>query len=325
MKFFCSPRSEAERIINTLIVIMSGFYEKHGFVVLPELGNEIDPEGVVVLPRLDYGSIAGFWEALKKCSFRVPPKIGDQWVEEVAKLLREKKLDKGLSLQMGELEAEWGRVEKEFLSALGDFFPHTVREISEIQVAVTKYGTVSSGSWIQSGKGQKLYFYLRSDRDIADLASMMVNLILKREKDDLGITWTKREAIMDFVMTRPGIKKLFPRFNPMMNQLTRVPASLRKASSQYLAELWVPKLKQEFDIAGSDLSRLEKRVMKLLTLNRGELVTYDQIADSVWGEGEFKTFWAINKLVGRMRVKLEKLGIEKERVKAVRGQGYLLK
>lgn len=54
-------------------------------------------------------------------------------------------------------------------------------------------------------------------------------------------------------------------------------------------------------------------------------MSYDELADTVWGVGEFKTFWALNKMVERMRVKLEKLGIEGERIESVRGQGYILK
>lgn len=64
--------------------------------------------------------------------------------------------------------------------------------------------------------------------------------------------------------------------------------------------------------------------MKLLIDHKGELVEYDTLADTVWGVGEFKTFWAINKLVGRLRNKLSRMGIDEKRLVAVRGQGYLL-
>ena len=75
---------------------------------------------------------------------------------------------------------------------------------------------------------------------------------------------------------------------------------------------------------GHELTKREKIAFKLLVENRGELVSYDQLADQIWGEGEFKTYWAINKLIERLRPKISQLGIEGKRLQAVRGQGYIL-
>ena len=75
---------------------------------------------------------------------------------------------------------------------------------------------------------------------------------------------------------------------------------------------------------GKELSRQEKVVLKLLVERAGDLVTYDEFADQVWGEGEFKTFWALNKVVERVRHKLGTLGIDTHRLESVRGQGYIL-
>lgn len=53
-------------------------------------------------------------------------------------------------------------------------------------------------------------------------------------------------------------------------------------------------------------------------------MTYDELSDEIWGEGEFKSFWALNKVVERLRHKLVAMGIEGSRLESVRGQGYLL-
>lgn len=52
-------------------------------------------------------------------------------------------------------------------------------------------------------------------------------------------------------------------------------------------------------------------------------MSYDDLADKLWGEGEFKTYWAINKMIGRLRHKLIKIGVE-AKIEPVRGQGYIL-
>jgi DNA-binding response OmpR family regulator len=64
--------------------------------------------------------------------------------------------------------------------------------------------------------------------------------------------------------------------------------------------------------------------MKQMIKKTGDIVTYDELADIIWGEGEFKTFWAINKMMQRLRNRLGTMGIENKRIEAVRGQGYLL-
>lgn len=75
---------------------------------------------------------------------------------------------------------------------------------------------------------------------------------------------------------------------------------------------------------GRELTKMEKKVLKTLIDHKGDLVTYDELADSLWGVGEFKTYWAINKLAGRLRVKLHTLGVVKSKIESVRGQGYIL-
>lgn len=333
MSFIISPRSEAERIIFTLVAILHGFYEKQGFVVLPRQIGEVSPEVLVVLPQLDYAKIPELWEELGSKKSELPTTVGKQWIEQIMNLIPENMPQSALAL---ELANQWEKVEKKFFVELEQYFPKIGDLFGEIEVRVTQYGTIASGSWITGEKKQKMIYYLRMDRGIEDLAAMIVNLIFEYQKGELGITWSKREALMDFVMTRPNMKKLFPRYRPVMSQLARVSCSVRKQSENYLRELGIPRITHEFElvggkvqikgkIVGPELTKLDKAVMKLLIEHRGELVLYDELADSVWGVGEFKTFWAINKLLERMRIKLEKIGIDGDRLKSIRGQGYLLK
>lgn len=279
IQFLNSPRSEEKRWKSTWENVENGWYSDHGFLVVPELRNDVSKQIQVVYPRqVEYKQI------------------------DVASYVR-----------------DWARVEKKFWDELDHYLPEARKMREKVVVDIGNIGTVSSSYWSSS------HYYLRSDRSISDLAAMMINHALYEIRNNLGVTWTKREALMDFIMTRPAMKKLFPDFDPVFNQLSRVPASTRKESEAYLRELGVVSKNQEFEIEKMKLSKLEKKVMKALIKSQGELVSYDELADIVWGEGEFKTFWAINKLVERMRVKLEKLGIDGKRVEAVRGQGYLLR
>jgi hypothetical protein len=292
--FLNSPRTEEKRLEMTRKIIASGFYEKHGFLVLNRV--EEDQNIVVVYPQ----------------DYRYVP------------------------INTYKKEREWRTVEEEFWVELERFFPSVCDFCDKVEVRISKYGTVSSSATLGSPKSRKRVYYLREDADISHLAAIIINQILYLQRKNLGITWSKREALMDFIMTRPKMRKLFPKFRPMMSQLARVSARLRKKSDQYLEGLGIRPIRQDLEILGvkvvvkgvvinGELSKLEKKALHHLIEKTGELVTYDELADLVWGIGEFKTYWALNKIIERMRDKLKKMGIEPTRIESVRGQGYLLK
>lgn len=289
-----SPQTEKERLKMTREVIGEGFYQRHGFVVLPELDRSANERVVVVYPRgLDYQEIAPA-----------------NW------------------------EKKWKKVEKVFWRELEEVFINALDWYEEIEIRMTRYGTIASGDWLQE-KGKRRVYYLRVDADIEDLAAMIINNLLYLEKDQLGITWSKREALMDFVMTRPRMKKIFLHYHPVMHQLSRVSVEVRKRSEEYLEELGLSSRERELELMGNKLVVLgkgvkgvltgeEEKVLKYLVRREGELVTYDELADIKWGEGEFHTFWAINRQIGRIRNKLESVGVRRVKIESVRSRGYVL-
>jgi hypothetical protein len=227
-------------------------------------------------------------------------------------------------------------VEKELWEELERYFPGVSGWWEEIEVKVGNWGTVATSGKLSAMKGGKASFYLRSDGGIAHLVAIMINTILHEEKKALGITWTKREMLMDFIMTRPMMKRLFPGFKPLVAQLARVPIAWRRVSEKYVRELGIPLVTPEWEVRQgkvwfkgknltSVLTKKEEEALGMLVKHKDELTTYDDLADTVWGEGEFKTFWALNKMVERLRQKLAGEGIAGERLLSIRGQGYLLK
>lgn len=293
--FLNSPKTEEERLKMTAKVIASGFYEKQGFVVIPELDKRVAATSQVIYPsKLEYQKIE---------------------IEEWAK--------------------EWRRVEAKFWEYLEELVP-SARLHGPIEIRVTRYGTVASAARLGMVPHQKAIYYLRRDVDISQLAAMIINNILYYDRKHLGITWTKREALMDFIMTRPKMKKLFPHFEPVFAQLSRIPKKIREESREYVRSLGLARQQVDFEIAGGkvivvgkvigrEITKQEIVVLKLLVNRLGDLVTYDELADEIWGEGEFKSFWALNKVLERLRLKLVVMGIEGSRLESVRGQGYLLR
>lgn len=289
LEFINSQKSEELRYRSTRREVANGWFSDHGFLVVPKLTMTVPPQIQVVLPSV--------------CEYS------------------ETKIE---SYRIG-----WERVGEAFWGELDHYLPEARKIHDKIKVDVGNFGTISTCY------NSPTHYYLRADRSVADLAAMIVNYTLWLERKQLGVTWTKREALMDFIMTRPVMRKLFPEFEPVYTRLLRVAPKVRRESEKYVRSLGLVLPKQELEVRGGKIwvrnteqtqafGKKERMILKKLVEQRGEVTTYDSLADVVWGEGEFKSFWALAKLVERLRASLRGVGIDPKWIESVRGQGYIL-
>lgn len=314
-----SPDSEVERVVHATKVAASGFYERKGFLVASKVVKEY-PELTVVIPDLDYKAIAHYWERVAEVPLQLPVEVPADLRQVLCSRL---KPDKSIEVKIEKLKTEWGKIESEWWREMSYLLPEEKGRVKELEIRVTAYGTVSSFSILDDRQGQKLVIYLRAEASLSHLAEAVMTALLCPSSEELGLTWSKREAIVDFYLTRKKMKQLLPGYRPTLTNLPRVPLRLRKESQAYEQKLGWPKKEQEQEKWIARLPSKEAEVARVLWSKRGELVSFDELADLMWGEGEFGTFWAINKRVQRIRQDLNKLGGEGEQIKTLRGRGYL--
>lgn len=74
-----------------------------------------------------------------------------------------------------------------------------------------------------------------------------------------------------------------------------------------------------------ELSKTEKSVMSLLLNNKRKIVSRDKISRVVWGETweEKYSDWAIDRLIHRIRKKLNKLCIDEKLLKTIKKKGFI--
>lgn len=79
-------------------------------------------------------------------------------------------------------------------------------------------------------------------------------------------------------------------------------------------------------IVDNIFSHKEKKVLKLLILKRGKIVSRDRLAKEIWGENYFDFYsdWTIDQTISRLRKKIVKLGVIPSIIKTVKKQGFLL-
>ena len=100
--FLNSPKTEEERLKNTAKVIASGFYDRQGFVVLPELDKRVAATAQVIYPR----------------------EVNYQPVE------------------VNEWKREWEKIEKALWEVVDEYLPEFRKIHEKVEVVVTRYGTV---------------------------------------------------------------------------------------------------------------------------------------------------------------------------------------
>ncbi len=317
--WICSPDTEVERVVHATKVAASGFYGRKGFLVANKVVEEY-PELTVVIPDLGYNSIAQYWQRVAEVPLQLPMVVPEELHRDVGTRLKQ---DQNMGKRLNQLRDEWNKIEVAWWSEMSYLLPQETGRVKELEIRVTAYGTISSFSFLTKSNNQKLIVYLRDDGEIANLAEAIMTGLLYPASQELGLTWSKREAIVDFYLTRTKIKKLLPDFRPTLVNLPRVPLLLRKLSQLYEERLGWPKLENNQEKFIALLPNKEAEVARVLWSKRGELVSFDELADLIWGEGEFGTFWAINKRIQRIRIDLKKISGEQVHIRTLRGRGYL--
>lgn len=79
-------------------------------------------------------------------------------------------------------------------------------------------------------------------------------------------------------------------------------------------------------VVDSAFSRKQQRALKYLINKSGEICTRDEVAKAIWpvNTDDYYTDWALDRIIARLRDNLDKIGLSKNIVQTVRGQGYKL-
>jgi hypothetical protein len=131
-------------------------------------------------------------------------------------------------------------------------------------------------------------------------------------------------AVADYFMATAPMIKIFGRIQPTQSR-KMIPEAWRERSESYIAALGAPQVRLPIDIIRQNIHIFgdkEKEIILKIVGAHGEIVSYDEIADLQFGKGDFGSFWAMNKIVQRIRKKLSSIDVLGAKLVTVRGQGY---
>ncbi|MEM7083042.1 MAG: response regulator transcription factor [Pseudomonadota bacterium] len=126
----------------------------------------------------------------------------------------------------------------------------------------------------------------------------------------------------DDYMVKPfAFEELFARLQALMRRKPMQPEINRIK----IGDLSLDRTTQQVLRAGQeiDLSRREYKILDLLMMHSGELVTRTMLLEKIWGYGFDPKTSIVQTHVSRLRSKIDK-PFDKELIKTVRGSGYML-
>lgn len=216
----------------------------------------------------------------------------------------------------------WRLISKSKACDLGDTFPKAaVMEVnSKIKVKKskrvtykgitfdlleTKYGTVGSfNKYVMTNRTGN------SKQEFEKTFTLMKLLIKNKDRGEIGdVIWHKRNAVIEY---------LFGKFKSQES------LELAKQSVEYLEKLGFSK-KIKIPVL-TNLTKQEEDILNLLQQNKGSIVSFDEIANTLWKNKVDDKFSleAMAKVIENLRKKIKEVGINKELIFTKRGSGYLL-
>ena len=318
--FVSSPETEKERLLYTSASVASGFYTKHGFLItqhpIPKYKNYS-----IVMPEVLKNVSQNYWKDAAHGGNFMPKKLSSEMWEETKNIYL-KPVDNHI---VERFESQWKKVEANAWSAIRQFFPAETKWIGSLEVRITKIGSLSSHYLLEKRGNQHLIINLREDADFKEIINLLILALIYPMAKDFGITFTYRQSLRNFILSRKNFNKVYPDFKPKIYDNLKIPTLLKRKSEKYILDLGIPNIVDSSTIIDQNVANFGVKEIKLLRRlieKNGNIADYNEIADLIWGQGEFKSYWAINKLIQRIQKKITGMGIENLKIQGVRGVGY---
>lgn len=308
--------------------ISLGEYQNSGFAVLPHL-NSKNPKSVY-FPDLEY--TAKFWKSIvsnpnRNLSHLFPKPA----IEEIKEKLSKYKVGK-YEKEIEKIKNEWKRIDKDFFNDVDKFlhFEKSLAKIDEINILITPYGTIGSFNPPRVGNKFKLFVTSRVDMHVGNIAAGILQNLYIIENNiggEIGEDkYIKRMSAIAFLFENTIFKKYYPKYNNLLKNDFGCDLKTINKSNEYLEKLGFKQEEIKININNPIFTKQEKDVLIALIRNKGQIVTFDEVADIVWKEEADNKFSlvAIAKIIQNIRIKIRAIGINKEVIFTKRGSGYIL-
>lgn len=339
-----SPKTEAKQIRHLVYSTATGFYIKNNWCVLePKKEYYTYPKSVIV-PRLNYQNlviITSSKTGLKPKDY-YKQKFSDEDLRNLEQAVAKDKSYKKLN------KYKLSALKKEYIKLLEQAYKKTktIEYLKKADLAVkiypTLYGTKGSFNYVipkNPVEQHVITLFPRLDQKPEYIIELFVSAIVRGFHNTIPqshITWDQSEAVSDYLVQNIFGYKVF--IGTLKDLKEHNNAKYIKNSLDYTKELGFGiegmleyhKETNKIFVLGRDRTTIfapyELRLLRSLIENKNKTLTFDNITDELYhtNPDEKFSFWGIRKCVQRVRNKLEKLGIPRDTIKSVKGEGFKL-
>jgi biotin operon repressor len=259
------------------------------------------------------------WQNLKYYVLHTMPEKFRGRVIFLPKVCEPKKIYIKQKFRLNKLEIEWNKIQSEFENKLKKYFPEI--EIINVVVSPSFYGSVGwYGFW---DNGKTILIRPRYDRRIIDIQKLVINALthyffISKSNNLEKTEWLKKQKLAEKMQIKIlGVRKESKTMHGILE--TEFSGNLASKSIGYLKELGLLK-PQKVEVVDK-LTKTENKIFDLLVKQKGNLVSFDEIAKTIWGEDYFDKYseYAITKHIENLKNKITENSIHSQR-----GHGYLL-
>lgn len=259
------------------------------------------------------------WHELKYYVLPTMPEKFRGRVIFLPKVCEPQKIHIKQKFRLNKLETEWNKIQPEFYIRLKSFFP----EIDNINIIISPsfYGSIGwYGFW---DNGKTILIRPRYDRRIIDIQKLVINTLthyffISKSNNLEKLEWLKKQKLAEKMQLKIlGVRKESKTMHSILE--TEFSGNLASKSIEHLKELGLLK-PQKIDVIGK-LTKTENKIFDLLVTQKGYLVSFDEIAKTIWGEDYFDRYseYAITKHIENLKNKITENSIHSQR-----GYGYLI-
>ena len=321
-----TPITDSVKILFECDQIKKGLTQSHNMLITKKLQSK--NSATIHIPSLKCLFESSFWDSIPKKYYS---KVNDNLDSTVKKLADNLEYDDfNFSILKKEYEEKASLIWSLFL----EYMPKLFKGIKRVEVYPTPYGSISSeySSFLVDSSIVKIF--IRKDASLANLFEMIISERIKRLSLFKG-DWMIKEGVVDFILLETKLADIFTGYIPTIDGIkNNQNGKLAIESIKYFKQIGYPiksvlKIYGDNIYAGENVIKIRSyqySILKLLIENRNKIVTYDEIADVIWGKFSDEKFslYAITKLVERIRTRLKEEGINKDIIYTIKGKGFAL-
>jgi hypothetical protein len=332
--------TEAKKLLNiTIPYILDGTFVKENFYILPyqKTSKNLRASSTVLMPEINYKHVLSDYlgKELNKNEFIQDINLKNSLVNELNNLKTFKTLS---NKQLSKIKKETSDTLKKSINKAKKFIGYFKNKDFIINICPCRYGTWGSFTLFDPEKNEKkieINLYPRIDCNIPSVVIELFSSSITRSliRSNKNINWRETEAISDFFSAFVFENK---NNKSTLDIVSIENTELRRKSLDFLIKTGLPvrgclnydSMENKIKLISKDISNnfapYEFRFIKTLLENENKSVTYDKLSDCMYNTNSDIRFsmWGISKTAQRVKDKLEELGIPREIIQNIRGEGF---